>query len=215
MNNSVGKEKNFTSALITALSLQDHVPDRSEVEEKARQMSLLFKYQDSLDAIIEEVLIAMDTRMGSGVSLVDITAKHDNEWLFKRNISWTYSEAYEKYLKQQKWSPTVVQSLSDVSKKILGHLQDPNSEGSWDRRGLVIGHVQSGKTANYIGLVSRAADAGYRFIIVIAGIHNNLRKQTQERIDEGFVGRSSDPNAREIIGVGITERDLSTSSNSH
>lgn len=207
MNNSLDKEKNFTSALITALSSQDHVPDRSEVEEKAQQMSLLFRYQGSLEAVIEEVLIAMDTRMGSGVSLVDINAKHDEEWVFKRDIAWIYSEAYEKYLKQQKWHPTVVQSLSDVSKKILGHLQDPHSEGSWDRRGLVIGHVQSGKTANYIGLVSRAADAGYRFIIVIAGIHNNLRKQTQERIDEGFVGRSSDPKARRTIGVGITERD--------
>ena len=207
MNNSVDKERNFASSLITALSLQDHVPDRSEVKEKAQELSRLFKYQGPLDAVIEEVLIAMDTRMGSGISLVDVNAKHDDEWVFKPDIFWIYSEAYEKHLKQQKWHPTVVQSLSDVSKKILGHLQNPHSEGSWDRRGLVIGHVQSGKTANYIGLVSRAADAGYRFIIVIAGIHNNLRKQTQERIDEGFVGRSSDPKARKTVGVGMTGKD--------
>ncbi len=204
MNSRTDSEKNFTSSLITALTLLDHTPTREDVEEKAKQLSQVFGYEGSLDAAVEEALIAIDTRMGAGISLVDIEADHDEEWVFKREIAWTYSEGYEKYLKSEKWHPTVVQSLSDVSGKILGHLQDPLSEGTWDRRGLVIGHVQSGKTANYIGLVARAADAGYKFIIVIAGIHNNLRKQTQERIDEGFVGRSSDPDARGIIGVGFS-----------
>ena len=66
-------------------------------------------------------------------------------------------------------------------------------EGAWNRRGLVIGHVQSGKTANYLGVIAKAADAGYKFIIVIAGIHNNLRKQTQRAHGRRFIGRSSDP----------------------
>lgn len=205
MTSSADNEKNFTSALISALALLDRTPTRKDVEEKALQLSLVFEYKRSLEAAVEEALIAIDTRMGAGVSLVDVEAEHDDEWVFKREIVWKYSEGYEKYLRSEKWHPTVVQSLSDVSTKILGHLQDPLSEGVWDRRGLVIGHVQSGKTANYIGLVARAADAGYRFIIVIAGIHNNLRKQTQERIDQGFVGRSSDPDARDIIGVGFTD----------
>ena len=189
MTSSADNEKNFTSALISALAVLDRTPTRTDVEEKARQLSLVFEYKGSLDAAVEEALIAIDTRMGAGISLVDVEAEHDDEWVFKREIVWKYSEGYEKFLRSEKWPPTVVQSLSDVSTKILGHLQDPLSEGVWDRRGLVIGHVQSGKTANYIGLVTKAADAGYRFIIVIAGIHNNLRKQTQERIDQGFVGR--------------------------
>ncbi len=202
-SNKFQAEKNFTSSLITALSLLDYTPTREQVEEKARQLSNVFGYDGPLDAPVEEALAAVDTRMGIGVSLVDIEAKHDEEWVLKRqDIEWIYSSAYEKFLKSEKWHPTLVQSLSDVATKILGHLQDPVSEGAWDRRGLVIGHVQSGKTANYLGLISKAADSGYKFIIVIAGIHNNLRKQTQERIDIGFVGRSSDPHAREIIGVG-------------
>ena len=204
MNSRADSEKNFTSGLILALSNLDHTPTRDEVEEKARQLSSIYRFEGPLDASIEEALVAIDTRMGAGISLVDIEAEHDEEWALKRDITWVYSEGYEEYLRREKWNPTVVQSLSDVSSKILGHLQDPTSEGVWDRRGLVIGHVQSGKTANYISLVARAADAGYKFVIVIAGIHNNLRKQTQERIDEGFVGRSSDPDAREIIGVGFT-----------
>ena len=56
---------------------------------------------------------------------------------------------------------------------------------------MVVGQVQSGKTANYTGLVCKAADAGYKLIVIIAGVHNNLRNQTQHRIDEGFVGSDS------------------------
>jgi hypothetical protein len=143
--------------------------------------------------------------MGAGVSLVDVAAKHDDQWVRKReDITWTYSGAYDSFLRRDGWPPQMVQSLSDVTGRILGHLQDPLSEGTtWNRRGLVIGHVQSGKTANYTGLIARAADAGYKFIVVIAGIHNNLRKQTQERIDNAFIGRSSDPEDRRSIGVGL------------
>ena len=207
MNNQLEDEKNFTSALIQALSLLGHTPTREKVEQKAQALSKTFEYKGSLEAAIEEALVAIDTRMGVGTSLVDTEAEHDEKWVFKPGITWTYSEGYEKFLKSKLWYPTVVQSLSDASRKILGHLQDPASEGVWDRRGLVIGHVQSGKTANYIGLIARAADAGYKFIIIIAGIHNNLRRQTQERIDEGFIGRSSDPLARKIIGTGLMTAD--------
>ena len=203
--NKVESQKNFTSALISALSLLPETPTREEVGERAKQLAAVFGYDGPLESVIEDALIAVDSRMGAGVSLVDVEADHDDEWVYKRDdITWTYSDAYEEYLKKEQMHPTVVRSLSDVGKKILGHLQDPWSEGNWDRRGLVIGHVQSGKTANYMGVIAKAADAGYKFIIVIAGIHNNLRKQTQERIDEGFVGRSSDPEGRKSVGVGLT-----------
>ncbi len=201
--NRMEAEKNFTSSLITLFATQSDIPTKAEVEEKATELAALFEYDGDLAPIVEEVMIAVDTRMGAGVSLIDFAAKHDDEWVRKRDdIEWIYSESYEKFLKKERWNPRVIRSLSDVGGRILGHLQDPKSEGKWDRRGLVIGHVQSGKTANYMGLIAKAADAGYKFIIVIAGIHNNLRKQTQERIDEGFVGRSSNPENRIRVGVG-------------
>lgn len=202
--NQMEMDKGFVSALIAALVRRTEPPTRTEVEVKAMQLAAVFDYEGDLRSVIEEALVAIDTRMGAGVSLIDPEANHDEEWVYKRTeIEWTYSEAYEKYLTAEKWQPTLVRSLSDVGTKILSHLQDPTSEGSWNRRGLVIGHVQSGKTANYMGVIAKAADAGYKFIIVIAGIHNNLRKQTQERIDEGFIGRSSDPDNRIPIGVGL------------
>lgn len=202
--NQMEMDKGFVSALIAALVRRSDPPTKAEVEDKAKQLAIVFDYDGDLRSAVEEALVAIDTRMGAGISLVNVEANHDEEWVYKRTeIEWTYSEAYEKYLTAEKWQPTLVRSLSDVGTKILSHLQDPTSEGSWNRRGLVIGHVQSGKTANYMGVIAKAADAGYKFIIVIAGIHNNLRKQTQERIDEGFIGRSSDPENRVPVGVGL------------
>src|SRR5204863_5620409 len=78
--------------------------------------------------------------------------------------------------------------LDEVSDRTLGLLGNPREAGVWARKGLVLGNVQSGKTANYLGLICKAADAGYRVVIIIAGIHNNLRNQTQSRVDEGFIG---------------------------
>lgn len=56
------------------------------------------------------------------------------------------------------------------------------------RYGLVLGDVQSGKTSTYSGLICKAADAGMKVIILLAGITETLRQQTQERIEEDIVG---------------------------
>jgi hypothetical protein len=204
-NNQEAK-KNFTVSLITAAKTRwaDYVPSRDEVDDLALSLaSVVGLNAQCAKECAKEAYFEIDSQMGLGVSLIDPEATHDEQWVYKRNdIDWLYSDAYESYLKKQKWSPTVVQSLSDVGTKILGHLQDPASQGIWSRRGLVIGHVQSGKTANYLGLVTKAADVGYKFIVVIAGVHNNLRKQTQERVDEGFVGRTRDEDKWKIVGVG-------------
>ena len=206
--NELETERSITSSLIKALSSMPETPTQGIIRSKAEILANnIFNYKGNLEGIIEKAKIAVDSRMGQGISLIDVNAKHDEKWVFKRqdDIKWTYSDAYEEYLKDQGFSSYMVSSMSNISEKILGHLQDPSSKGSWDRRGLVIGHVQSGKTANYIGLIARAADAGYKFVVVIAGIHNNLRRQTQERIEEGFVGLSSNHHWRPI-GVGA-EKD--------
>ncbi|MFY3854343.1 Z1 domain-containing protein [Achromobacter xylosoxidans] len=198
------KEKVVLAALIGAFDGQDSLPSREEIAAKAAALSPLLGYTGDLQSMIAEAETTIPSRMNAGVSLVDVDAAHDEDWIHKREIGTTYADAYGGYLRSQGWKPTVVNTLlNGDGSKILGLLQDPTSEGAWSRRGLVIGHVQSGKTANYMGVIAKAADAGYKFIIVIAGIHNNLRKQTQQRVDEGFVGRSSDPADRVSIGVGL------------
>ena len=200
--NQIDVERKLITAIISSFS--DSAPSRSEVEKKAASMALLFGYQGELSSVIEEVQARINMHMGEGISLVDFSAEHDAEWALKRGIKWIYFDGYKRFLGERTgWHANLVTQLEIVVEKIVGHLQDPISEGAWRRCGLVIGHVQSGKTANYTGVIAMAADAGYKFIIIIAGIHNNLRQQTQERIEEGFVGRSSDiRNRGEPVGVG-------------
>ena len=103
-----------------------------------------------------------------------------------------------------------VDALDRSTDSVLALLEDPGREGPWDRRGLVVGHVQSGKTSHYSGLICKAADAGYKIIIVLAGLHNNLRSQTQIRLDEAFLGYETTAIDAEVfmpIGVGEIDAD--------
>jgi len=97
--------------------------------------------------------------------------------------------AYKELLSDQGKGEIITQMDADTY-KILDSCHNPNElSEEWDRRGLVYGHVQSGKTANYIGLINRAFDAGYQIVIVLTGMTEDLRSQTQRRIDEGVVGQ--------------------------
>ena len=107
-------------------------------------------------------------------------------------------EAYLRFL-QDSGKGSICHQLDADTFKILDYCHNPNEiNNEWDRRGLVYGHVQSGKTANYIGLINRAFDAGYQVVIVLTGMTNDLRSQTQRRIDEGIVGERG----RNKIGIG-------------
>jgi hypothetical protein len=150
-----------------------------------------------------------ETRHGVTMTIGSVLKQADYEpWLdgARAEIDPFYWRRYRDLLAKNGFSGDVLATLDDVTNQILGLLEFPKKPGSWDRRGMVVGHVQSGKTANYTGLICKAADAGYRLIVVIAGVHNNLRNQTQLRIDEGFVGRDSarmmSNRDNPIIGVG-------------
>ena len=82
------------------------------------------------------------------------------------------------------FDPRIVESLDDASDRILSHLESPSPDHPEDFRiqGLVLGRIQSGKTSNYTALIAKAVDAGYKLVIVLAGIHNQLRWQTQQRL---------------------------------
>ncbi len=130
-------------------------------------------------------------------------------WLVSaRKKDWRYWQRYREW-QERKLSTTVVDKLDQSTDTVLSLLEDPLRDGPWDRRGLVVGHVQSGKTGHYTGLICKAADAGYKIIIVLAGMHNNLRSQTQVRLDEGFLGYETKPIAEDIriIGVGDIDGD--------
>ncbi|OQX22704.1 MAG: hypothetical protein BWK75_00090 [Candidatus Altiarchaeales archaeon A3] len=124
----------------------------------------------------------------------------------KADIKWDFWNRYLIYL-QNRIAPDTINKLDNLTDDILDRIANPAISGVWDKRGMVVGQVQSGKTSNYIGLINKSADAGYRLIIVLAGMHDSLRSQTQIRVDEGFLGfnsqRSLHYSNTNKIGVGL------------
>lgn len=124
-----------------------------------------------------------------------------------RLSNWPFWNRYQTFLQQKNgFSKNVVDKLDDLTDKILDRLFNPRRDNiEVCKKGLVVGQVQSGKTANYTGLICKAADAGFNVIVVLAGIHNNLRSQTQSRLDEGFLGFDTQAfiqKKERILGVG-------------
>ena len=146
------------------------------------------------EALIEE-LEQIFTVWSNDLTVIGNDVDH-LPWLAQKRaeIDWRFWNRYRLFMiNRQKLSPAAIDTIEKVSEEVLGRIEDPEREGAWDRRGLVMGNVQSGKTATYTGLICKAADAGYKVIIVLAGLHNNLRSQTQVRLDEGFLGYKAAP----------------------
>lgn len=168
-------------------------------------------FGDSIASEEKESLIRfLESQFDVTMHIGSILKEEFMPWLeaAKSSIEPYYWDRYKRLLQKKEFGLRVIPKLDQVTDKILGLLENPLKSGGWERKGMVVGHVQSGKTANYTGLACKAADAGYRLIIVIAGIQNNLRSQTQARIDEGFVGKDSsrllrtDQESNRFIGVG-------------
>ncbi|MGI8774078.1 MAG: Z1 domain-containing protein [Actinomycetota bacterium] len=99
----------------------------------------------------------------------------------------TFWPALRDFLLNEKgWSDEVVQSVDEASSKVVSCLQPPGL-GHIETRGLVLGYVQSGKTANFTAVIAKAADIGYRMFIVLSGLHKALRRQTQRRLEQELV----------------------------
>ena len=126
-----------------------------------------------------------------------IVLKENKSWIKERksseNFNDYYYDRYEKLLTKE-FDPKTISQNDEITDSILDNLGDPKQTDSFSTRGLVVGSVQSGKTLNFTTLINKAADHGYKFIIVLAGIHNILREQTQERIDDGFIGMKTKGN---------------------
>jgi hypothetical protein len=160
------------------------------------------------DSVTEELIRRFSIWVGKESSLVDM-AGHIPWLTADVKKEWRYWRRYREW-QEQKLPWSAVEALDETTDSILSMLEDPKRDGSWDRRGMVVGHVQSGKTGNYTGLICKAADAGYKIIIVLAGLHNNLRSQTQMRLDEGFLGYQTSPTeGEENVSIGVGKIDPS------
>lgn len=122
-----------------------------------------------------------------------IADRSRNDWTRTLDRSlWHYWPELRQYLITKKhWDSAALRSLEDSSDRVLRQLEAPDVD-SFDIRGLVLGFVQSGKTANYTAVIAKAADAGYRLVIVLSGIDKGLRRQTNIRLKRELVGFPDD-----------------------
>ncbi|KUJ36157.1 endonuclease [Streptomyces sp. NRRL F-5122] len=115
------------------------------------------------------------------------------DWYSRQSLtgrSW-YWPAYARLLAAKGWNEAAVAGLDEASDRVVELLADPTDEAAYQSKGLVVGYVQSGKTANFTGVIAKAVDAGYRLVIVLGGTLNLLRAQTQRRLDMELVGREN------------------------
>ncbi|MFV5994587.1 Z1 domain-containing protein [Streptomyces sp. NPDC056231] len=145
---------------------------------------------------------------GATVISKDFTSWYSRDTAAARSFYWN---SYEQLLRRKGWSDAAVSSLDEASHAVVERLSDPTRTEAYGARGLVVGYVQSGKTANFTGVTAKAIDAGYRLVIVLGGTLNLLRGQTQRRLDMELIGRENilrgaDPSDLDAL-VGIDYQD--------
>ena len=172
----------------------------------------------NIDMNIEQLVEKVNTRIITGTSghnILEGRSSQHQEWLDQRRpdiekgLHWS---AFRTFMSTS-MSESQVNELDNSTDSILGSIEDPNRLGKWQSRGLVIGDVQSGKTTNFLGVTNKALDAGYKIIIILSGIHNSLRTQTQKRFEEGVTGFNTqkiDPPASLQCGVAIINPENAT-----
>lgn len=194
-------------------------PTPADVE--AQVSSLLVGTRESLrpqrEAIVREVLRRTTVRIGPATSLVDATDHID--WLAAEcRDDWRLWSRLHDFLRcEEHFALAPLRELDRSSDMVLSQLESPAREGRWDRRGLVVGDVQSGKTTHYTALLAKALDAGFQIAIVLAGVHKSLRAQTQSRLDKHLIGKRTElprtslrrrgPRAPHTPYIGVAERD--------
>ncbi|NQD95017.1 endonuclease, partial [Pseudomonas sp. CrR25] len=209
------------NVIATAQRLVKAEKDKSKITptfiaEKVQLTTAMFAGESPHSVNQDKAVVTLIQRfshwIGKSTTLKDNAGHFD--WLTAaRKRDWHYWRRYRDFL-ESKLADTVVEGLDEATDDILGLLEDPQRGDDWDRRGLVVGHVQSGKTSNYSGLICKAADAGYKIIIVLAGMHNNLRSQTQMRLEESFLGYETTIDRDPGMPIGVAEfgEDLKTNS---
>ncbi len=198
-------------------SIEKKIYERDELIEAVNyavtNMSKIDIDSDMKEEAVKHLESMYNIRCKRGISIV---SEH-KKWFLDNisNYDFLYWYAYIEYLENEKnftkSSLTDFEYTMDDLTDLLGNPKGNNT--SFDRTGLVIGDVQSGKTANYTGLINRAADIGFKMIIVLTGITETLRSQTQARIDEGFIGFDSDSlikSEKKQIGVGKSRKRAQT-----
>ncbi len=165
----------------------------------------------------EEVINALHAALFVRIDRGHFVKENDHTPWYMATKAENASKFWDRYrlylLKEKHWNGDTINELDKTTDEIMDLLGNPDQIDGFMRRGLCIGDVQSGKTSTYIGLINKAADAHYRVIILLTGTIEKLRRQTQQRIDEGFIGLDSYAFTLEKgrVQVGVGAIDSTTS----
>ena len=196
----------------------DNALDESVVEEliqKALFISDVPYSDDEIAAVKRDIAYKYQIQARPGQSI--LADYEQANWYDDRKaeIQQNFWTRYKNYLIDEKhFSPNVVSTLGNdtLDQKLMNYILDPKADYGKPvlKRGLIIGDVQSGKTSTYIGFICKAADAGYKVFILLTGTIESLRKQTQERVEEGFIGidMSANTTGGKRVGVGLDNKPI-------
>ena len=178
---------NFEAMLLSQINDVEIEPEIIKIAEDLKNTSLFPNLSDEdYNRVLDLAVQTLNTRYGE--SYIVKTDTKSDPWFnnYYKDLGITRWDRYVDYLKQQKkFAPKVINGMQENLFKIIDLVGNPSGE-NFSRRGLVIGDVQSGKTANYVGLMNLATDAKFKLMIVLTGTTNTLREQTQIRIEEGL-----------------------------
>lgn len=180
----------FVRTQVSAVAV-NRAPTEEELETACNMVRMMMPITDEeAELVIKKLQKALDVAMDIGI----VIEKEYEPWLKakKDTIDFFYWNRYALYLEQDAMRTSgVIAAIDEVSDKIIDLAGNPTAPGRLQNKGLLLGDIQSGKTGNYIAVMNKAADVGYKVIILLTGTIESLRRQTQERVDEGFIGRSS------------------------
>ena len=200
------------------MHFKDKVVTKEELDEYINYWAPMLKTEENIKSVRRTIEEDYYQTMEGDLSVMSDDDDHE-EW-YNPVLGIPYDSAdrdqhywkhYRDYLQSKgKLGANAISEIDNVTNQIMSKLVDPrNDKDVWAKRGLVMGSVQSGKTGNYTGLIAKAIDAGYKFIIVLSGIHNDLRAQTQLRINDELLGydmsqlmKSSKLSMGNRVGVG-------------
>jgi len=197
-------------ALATADWIQETKPGTPDRRER------IYEVLEISDALREVLDSEFPSASQMDVMIVD--PKNWSPWYNeeRRAAHDFYWRAYRGVLERKGWDVDALATLDRSTTEIVQRLADPSAAKGYQTKGLVVGHVQSGKTANFTGIVAKAIDAGYRLIIVLTGTIELLRGQTQRRLDMELVGeenildgadRNDASSIRDIDYIGTQDAD--------
>ena len=179
-------------ALIEKFFVENKVPYDGE---DRRLISLKVREQMDLETLAGPAIKSKDIRY-ERISDEQLSIFKDKE--SKKSYFWNRFKRYKELS-----NAPLVRNINRDTNRILEHMPNPDTEENFTSLGMVIGDVQAGKTSNYTGLINKAVDLGYRIIIVLTGTTENLRSQTQKRLDYDFVGQTTNTASNRRVNVGV------------